>query len=293
MTRPLENLTAVVTGSSFGYRPSDRRPHWPGGRVGPVHARSNRDGAEETRATVETYGVESRVILADLSVKEELERFADDAWAWQKRRRHPGSTTAGADILTGGAVELPFEKRLDLTLAKTDVLGTVRLSRLVGGWMKKRGQWFDRQHRLGRLPNVAWPVPARNFSPRPKAPSSRSRVALPKPWPPEVRVNCVSPGWIKTAWGEEADKAWQDRATSRIPHEPLGHPRRHRPRRPLPRRPRHILHRRPNPRNQRRLPALFAPRPRLRKKNRKRFEKHNSAKIKRGNSKPDNSSFPL
>jgi 3-oxoacyl-[acyl-carrier protein] reductase len=29
---------------------------------------------------------------------------------------------------------------------------------------------------------------------------------------PEVRVNCLAPGWIRTAWAQTASEAWQQRA---------------------------------------------------------------------------------
>ena len=29
---------------------------------------------------------------------------------------------------------------------------------------------------------------------------------------PEVRVNCLCPGWIRTAWGAGASEYWQERA---------------------------------------------------------------------------------
>jgi 3-oxoacyl-[acyl-carrier protein] reductase len=35
---------------------------------------------------------------------------------------------------------------------------------------------------------------------------------LAKSLAPEVRVNCIAPGWIRTAWGQQASKEWQERA---------------------------------------------------------------------------------
>ena len=50
---------------------------------------------------------------------------------------------------------------------------------------------------------------------------------------PQVRVNCLAPGWIRSAWGEGALPHWQDRARESL-LERWGR-RRRRPRRKVPR----------------------------------------------------------
>ncbi len=41
---------------------------------------------------------------------------------------------------------------------------------------------------------------------------------------PQVRVNCVAPGWIRTAWGETASEYWQERVRRETPLERWGTP---------------------------------------------------------------------
>ena len=41
---------------------------------------------------------------------------------------------------------------------------------------------------------------------------------------PEVRVNCLAPGWIRTAWGSQASEAWQARVLKETPLERWGTP---------------------------------------------------------------------
>ncbi|MFN8709050.1 MAG: SDR family NAD(P)-dependent oxidoreductase, partial [Planctomyces sp.] len=41
---------------------------------------------------------------------------------------------------------------------------------------------------------------------------------------PSVRVNCIAPGWIQTAWGETAGEYWQQRVLSETPLKRWGKP---------------------------------------------------------------------
>ncbi len=41
---------------------------------------------------------------------------------------------------------------------------------------------------------------------------------------PEVRVHCLAPGWIRTAWGEAASEGWQERVRRETPLRRWGTP---------------------------------------------------------------------
>jgi NAD(P)-dependent dehydrogenase (short-subunit alcohol dehydrogenase family) len=41
---------------------------------------------------------------------------------------------------------------------------------------------------------------------------------------PQVRVNCLAPGWIRTAWGEGASAQWQERVQRETPLRRWGTP---------------------------------------------------------------------
>src|SRR5262249_9385074 len=41
---------------------------------------------------------------------------------------------------------------------------------------------------------------------------------------PEVRVNCLAPGWVRTAWGEGASSGWQERVLRETPLRRWGTP---------------------------------------------------------------------
>jgi 3-oxoacyl-[acyl-carrier protein] reductase len=41
---------------------------------------------------------------------------------------------------------------------------------------------------------------------------------------PKVRVNCIAPGWIRTAWGAQASDEWQQRVVQETPLKRWGTP---------------------------------------------------------------------
>ena len=117
---------------------------------------------------------------------------------------------AGADVLTGPAASWDFQRKLEALLA-IDVVATITLARTLGRWMAERAG--------GTIVTIGWDQAAVGmegdsgelFAAAKGAVMAFTRSAA-RSLGPKVRVNCVAPGWIKTAWGDQASERWQRRA---------------------------------------------------------------------------------
>lgn len=207
--KTLTGLTAVVTGASSGIGRAIALELAHAGAACLVHARGNAAGAAETADAIRARGGAAEVVLADLGKSAEVEQLVERAWHW-RGGVDIWVNNAGADVLTGEAAAWPFEKKLE-TLWKVDVAGTMAASREIGKRMKERGR--------GAILNMGWDRAefgmagdsGELFAATKGAVMAFTR-SLAHSLAPEVRVNCLAPGWIKTAWGDGASEYWQERA---------------------------------------------------------------------------------
>jgi 3-oxoacyl-[acyl-carrier protein] reductase len=174
-----------------------------------IHARASRSAALEVAELVRRRGGAAHTLLCDLADPATHSELVERAWEW-RGGVDVWVNNAGADVLTGEATAWPFERKLD-ELWRVDVAATVHLSRDVGARMKSRGS--------GAIINIGWDQADQGmagasgelFATTKGAVMAFSK-SLAKSLAPQVRVNCVAPGWIKTKWGAGASSAWQDRA---------------------------------------------------------------------------------
>ena len=117
---------------------------------------------------------------------------------------------AGADTLTGSSASLSFEDKLQL-LYDTDVRSTLLLGKGLGNVLKG--------HDGSSIVTTGWDQAATGMEgdsgelfATTKGAVMAFTKSLAKSLAPHVRVNCVAPGWIKTAWGDQASREWQERA---------------------------------------------------------------------------------
>jgi 3-oxoacyl-[acyl-carrier protein] reductase len=210
----LEGRRAVVTGSSSGIGRAVVRELSSAGADVVVHCYRSIEAAEEVAAEIRTHGRRAEVLVADLSSQAESRELISRAWScldgvdiWVNN--------AGANLLTGKNTMLDFDQKLERLLT-VDVAATVRLSRLAGRKMAEAGS--------GVILNIGWDQADRGmegdsgelFATAKNAVMGFTR-SLAISLAPDVRVNCIAPGWIRTAWGETAGDNWQQRVKRETP----------------------------------------------------------------------------
>ncbi len=218
--RELLGLRALVTGSTSGIGKAIALRLAGGGADVIVHGR-RATPAEGTAVEIRRSGVNAAVILADLQDARSREDFATRAWQ-QWGGLDVLINNAGADTLTGEAARWPFERKLEELLA-VDVRATIHLSRSLGARMRGAGQ--------GVIVNMGWDQAETGmegdsgelFATVKGAVMAFSR-SLALSLAPEVRVHCLAPGWIRTAWGSSASEQWQKRVQRETPLRRWGTP---------------------------------------------------------------------
>ena len=209
----LAGRQAVVTGASSGIGRAIALELASAGADVFLQARANQAGAEETAAGIEERGRASNIFLADLADERAAAALVEAAFAWRSDLSI-WVNCAGVDVLTGEAAGWTFEEKLQ-ALWQVDVRGAMQLSRAVGQRLKAT------QTPQATILNIGWDQAEQGqagdsgemFAAVKGAVMAFTR-SLAKSLAPDVRVNCVAPGWIKTAWGDEASDYWQQRAVS-------------------------------------------------------------------------------
>ena len=217
----LSGRSAVVTGSSSGIGRAIAVELAVAGADVVIHCARSIAAAEQVADAVRALGGRAGVIPADLGDEAALSAFFDQAVG---RVGVPDIwiNNAGADLLTGDDARRPYAEKLQILL-EVDVRATALLSRLAGSAMRAAGR--------GVILNIGWDQADRGMegdSGELFALSKNAIMGLTRSLAlslaPSVRVNCIAPGWIRTAWGETASDAWQARVLRETPLERWGTP---------------------------------------------------------------------
>ncbi len=218
----LEGKRAVVTGASSGIGRAIALAFARAGASVVVNYRRSAQAAADVVEEGRSRSTHVEAIQADVSQLDGARSLLE------KARRTLGGidiwvNNAGADIITGGNRQRAFWERLDQILA-VDVRGTVYCCTLVGDHMAQSGQ--------GVILNLGWDrawidgmagETAALFA-LGKASVMGYTKSLARSLAPEVRVNCLAPGFVRTAWGETASDDWQQRVSRETPLGRWGDP---------------------------------------------------------------------
>jgi 3-oxoacyl-[acyl-carrier protein] reductase len=215
---PLAGLRTVVTGASSGIgRAIAIAFAAAGARVGIGFWRSS----DAARALVDELGGRGhRLLQADLSTAEGCTSIVRDAFA-AFENVDVWVNNAGADVLTGDARRWPPERKLE-ALLELDLKGTIRCSRLVAPRMRPGGCILNIGWDHATIDGMAGDDP--QLFAAVKAGVLGFSKSFARSMAPHVRVNILCPGWIETAFGAGADRAFYDEVAAGTPLRRWGRP---------------------------------------------------------------------
>ena len=218
----LDGLRTVVTGSSSGIGRAIAREFAAAGADVLVHGSRSSAALEQLALDLrQEFGHRTGTISADLERLAETKSLAEQAWQYWEGV-DVWVNNAGVDLLTGPRAKLDYAEKLRL-LFDIDVRGTILLSRDVGERMQAAGG--------GVILNIGWDQADRGmegasgelFAAAKNAVMGFTR-SLAVSLAPQVRVNCIAPGWIRTAWGDQTGEIWQARVLRETPLQRWGTP---------------------------------------------------------------------
>jgi 3-oxoacyl-[acyl-carrier protein] reductase len=217
----LEGKRVLVTGGSSGIgRAIALRCAQAGAEVA-ISYRRNRVGADAAAADIQRLGRRVEVTQTDISREQDIAALTRwlqqtlggvDVWI----------NNAGADLLTGDAVKLTPTQKLDEVLA-VDIRGTVLASWAAVKLMRDQGG--------GTIINMSWDHVSQGmagenpgiYSVAKGAVASFSR-SLARDVAPNIRVNILAPGFIQTAFGDEANFKFRQQVIDMTPLARWGKP---------------------------------------------------------------------
>jgi 3-oxoacyl-[acyl-carrier protein] reductase len=216
MSYDYKDRVAIVTGASSGIGRAIALACAEAGADIAVGYRGSEGGATEAASAIQALGRRVHIIQADIADPHDVQRLARDA-AGTLGRVDVWINNAGADILTGDAATTSRLEKLDRLLA-VDLRGTVLASWAAVDLMRSQPEG-------GAILNMSWDHVlsggakgeyAQLFSAAKGGVYSFSR-ALARSVAPHIRVNCLGPGWIETAYGTGLDPGVKQRIAAGIP----------------------------------------------------------------------------
>ena len=224
-SNPLAGNTAVVTGSSTGIGRAIALELATRGANVVVHGRSNSEKIQSLQKEIESKGVKSFALLADFSNEVDWDELISQAWKLTGQVNF-WINNAGGDVLTTEWRDKPIEMKLEY-LWKVDVVSSLMLSRRAGERMKQsqvataETSTDPATSNTPIILNIGWDQAWQGmagdsgelFATTKGAIMSMTK-SLAQSLSPNVRVNCLAPGWIKTQWGEQASDYWDQRAAN-------------------------------------------------------------------------------